>query len=59
MGIGVLSILINQWKVQQDDSLAVMKMEKNTGRETATQMAEILRGVMVGPNLGRHLDEKV
>lgn len=36
-----------------------MKMEKNTGRETATQMAEILRGVMVGPNLGRHLDEKV
>jgi hypothetical protein len=40
MDIGVLSIVMNQSKVQQSAGIAVMKMAMNTGKETANQETE-------------------
>ncbi|MCM0650456.1 YjfB family protein [Clostridium swellfunianum] len=58
MDIGALSIVMSQSKVQEAASLAVMKMAMNTGKESAAQMAEMLKNAVVDPNLGQHLDAK-
>jgi hypothetical protein len=59
MDIGALSIVMNQSKVQQSAGIAVMKMAMNTGKETATQMAEMMKNAAVDPNLGKNLDVRV
>ncbi|OFI06491.1 hypothetical protein CLOACE_09910 [Clostridium acetireducens DSM 10703] len=56
MDIAGLSIAMNQSKVQQDASLALMKMAMNTGKETAAQMTEMIEECCVNPNVGQHLD---
>lgn len=59
MDIGALSMVMNQSKVQNAANLSVMKMAMNTGKETATQMTEMLKNAAVDPNLGKHLDVRV
>ncbi|GAA0724285.1 YjfB family protein [Clostridium malenominatum] len=59
MDIAALSISMSQSKVQQAAKLAVMKIAMNTGKETATQMTEMLKNSAVDPNLGKHLDASV
>lgn len=56
MDIGALSMAMSQTKVQQETSLAVMKLAMNIGKETAKQMTEILKDFSVDPNLGHYLD---
>lgn len=58
MDIGALSMAISQSKVQEAAGIAVMKMAMNTGKETAAQMTEMLKGAAMDPNLGQHLDVK-
>lgn len=50
MDIGALSMAMSQSKVQQDAGIAVMKMAMNTGKETATQMTEMMKNVAVDTN---------
>jgi hypothetical protein len=59
MDIGAISMVINQSKVQQDAGIAVMKMAMNNSKETATQMAKMMKDVAIDPNLGYHLDVRV
>lgn len=59
MDIGVLSMVMSQTRVQESASISVMKMAMDTGKETATKMAEMIKNVTVDPNLGQHLDVKV
>lgn len=59
MDIAQLSMVMSQSRVQQSAGIAVMKMAMDTGKETATQMAEMIKNVDVNPNLGNHLDVSV
>lgn len=59
MDIGALSMVMSQSRVQELAGISVMKMAMETGKETATQMTEMMKSVAVDPNLGRHLDVKV
>ncbi len=59
MDIGVLSMVMSQSKVQDAASVAVMKMAMNSGKETASQVTEILKNTAVDTKLGNHLDRKV
>ncbi|MCB2288862.1 YjfB family protein [Clostridium sp. CS001] len=56
MDIGALSMVTSQSRVQELAGIAVMKMAMNTGKETATQMAEMLKNVAVDTNVGQNLD---
>jgi hypothetical protein len=56
MDIGALSMIMNQSRVQQSAGISVMKMAMDTGKETATQMAEMMENVAVDPNIGQNLD---
>ncbi|MPM62364.1 hypothetical protein SDC9_109230 [bioreactor metagenome] len=58
MDIGALSIAMSQSRVQESAGLAVMKMAMNRGKETSTQLTEMLKSAAVDPNLGNHLDTR-
>ncbi len=58
MDIGALSIAMSQSRVQEAAGLAVMKLAMNRGKETSTQLAEMLKSAAVDPNLGNHLDTR-
>lgn len=58
MDIAALSMVTSQSKVQEAAGIAVMKMAMNTGKETATQMTEMLKTTAVDPNLGQRLDTR-
>lgn len=59
MDIASLSMVLNQSKLQQASSIAVMKIAMNTGKETAAHMTEMLKNAAVDPNLGKNLDVSV
>ena len=56
MDIGALSMVMSQSRVQESAGIAVMKMAMDTGKETATQITEMMKNVAVDPNVGQHLD---
>ncbi|APC41160.1 putative motility protein [Clostridium estertheticum] len=56
MDIGVLSMVMSQSKVKESAGIAVMKMAMDTGKETATQMTEMIKNVAVDSNVGQNLD---
>lgn len=56
MDIAALSMAMNQSRVQESASIAVMKIAMNTGKDNATQMAEMISNLAVDPNLGNNLD---
>jgi hypothetical protein len=56
MDIAELSMIMSQSRVQQSAGIAVMKIAMDTGKENATQMAEIIKNSAVDQNLGQHLD---
>ena len=58
MDIGALSMIMSQSQVQQTAGLAVMKMAMDTGKETATQMTEMMKNVAVDTNVGQNLDTR-
>lgn len=58
MDIAGLSVAMNQSKVQDAASLAVMKLAMNTGKENAAQMTEMLQSAAVDPNRGQHIDTR-
>lgn len=51
MDIGALSMVMSQSRVQELAGISVMKMAMETGKETATQMTEMMKSVAVDPNL--------
>jgi hypothetical protein len=57
MDIAALSMVMSQSRVQESASIAVMKMAMDTGKETATQMTDMMKNVSVDPNLGQHFDK--
>ena len=59
MDIGELSMVMSQSNVQQSAGIAVIKMAMDTGKESATQMTEIMGNVVVDSNVGQHLDIRV
>lgn len=59
MDIPALSMIMSQSRVQESAGIAVMKMAMDTGKENATQMAEMIKNSAVDPNLGNHLDVSV
>jgi hypothetical protein len=56
MYIAQLSMIVSQSRVQQDASLAVMKIAINKGKETATQITEMLKNVAGDSNVGQFFD---
>jgi hypothetical protein len=58
MDIGALSMIMSQSKVQQSAGIAVMKMTMDTGKETATQMTEMIGKVAVDTSVGQNLDTR-
>ena len=56
MDIATLSMVISQSRVQESAGIAVMKMVMNTGKETDTQMTEMMKNVAVDTNVGQNLD---
>lgn len=56
MDIAALSMAMSQSRVQESAGIAVMKMAMNIGKETSNQMTEMMKNVVVDPNLGQHLD---
>ena len=56
MDIGALSMIMSQSIVQQSAGIAVIKMAMDTGKETATQMTEMMKNVAVDPKVGQNLD---
>lgn len=58
MDIAGLSVAMNQSKVQDAASLAVMKLAMNTGKENAAQMTEMLQSAAIDPNRGQRLDSR-
>ncbi|MBZ9635998.1 YjfB family protein [Clostridium sp. FP1] len=56
MDIAALSMITSQSRVQELAGISVMKMAMETGKETATQMTEMLKNVAVDTNVGQHLD---
>jgi hypothetical protein len=59
MDIGTLSMSMCQSRVQESAGIAVLKIAMNTGKETATQVTEMLKTAAIDPNLGNHLDVRV
>ncbi|MBC2396709.1 YjfB family protein [Clostridium tetanomorphum] len=58
MDIAGMSVAMNQNKLMEATSLAVMKIAMNTGKETAQAMTEMMEKSMT-PNLGQNLDIRV
>ena len=56
MDIAALSMVMSQSRVQESAGIAVMKMAMDTGKENATQMAEMMTNVAVNPNVGQNFD---
>jgi len=56
MDIGALSMIMSQSRVQQSAGISVMKMAMDSGKETATQMTEMMKNAAVDPNVGQNLD---
>lgn len=59
MDITALSMVMSQSRVKESAGISVIKMAMDTGKETATQMTEMMKGITVEPNLGNHLDVRV
>ena len=59
MDIAAMSIGMHQASLQSVVSISVMKMAMDTGKETATQMTEMIKNVAVDSNLGNHIDVSV
>ena len=59
MDIAAPSMVMNQSRVQESASIAVMKIALDTGKETATQITEMMGNVSVDPNLGNNQDVTV
>lgn len=59
MDIEALSMVMSQSKVQESAGIAVMKIAMDTGKETATQITEMMKNIAVDPNVGQHLDIRV
>jgi hypothetical protein len=58
MDIAGASMVMNQSKLMDQASLAVMKIAMNTGKENAQAMTDMLER-SVSPNLGQNLDIRV
>lgn len=58
MDIAALSIHLNQAKVSQETSIAVMKLAMETGKQTANEIVKMIEK-SVDPNLGRIIDVSV
>ena len=58
MDIAALSINLNQAKVAQETSLAVMKLAMETGKQTVNETVKMIEK-SVDPNLGRIIDVSV
>jgi hypothetical protein len=58
MDIAALSINLNQAKIAQETSLAVMKLAIETGKQTANETVKMIEK-SVNPNLGRIIDVSV
>jgi len=56
MDIAALSMVMSQSKAQSAVGIAVMKMAMDTGKETGTQMTEMMKNVAVDTNVGQNLD---
>lgn len=54
MDVAELSIVMSQSSAQQSSGIVAMKMD--TGKETASQMTEMMKNVAADPNLGNHID---
>ncbi|MFA9397292.1 MAG: YjfB family protein [Clostridiaceae bacterium] len=59
MDIGALSMIMSQSKVQESAGIAVMKMAMDTGKESATQLTEMIGDVAIDSNLGQQFDVTV
>ncbi|CDF57650.1 YjfB family protein [Thermobrachium celere] len=58
MDIAALSINLNQAKVVQETSLAVMKLAMDTGKQTADETIKMIQK-SIDSNLGKILDISV
>ena len=58
MDIGALSMIMSQSRVQQSACVAVMKRAMDTGKQTATQITEIMKNAAVDTNVGQNLDTR-
>ena len=58
MDIAALSMAMSQSRVKESAGISVMKMAMDTGKETATQMTEMMKNVAVDPDLGQRLDTR-
>ena len=56
MDIDALSIAMSQSRVQQSVGISLAKIAMDTGKESASQMTEMLKSSAVDPNLGQNLD---
>lgn len=56
MDIAALSMILNQSRVQQSTSTAVMKLAIDTAKQNATQTTEMMNIISINPNLGNNLD---
>ena len=56
MDIAALSMVMSQSTVQESAGIAVMKMAMDTGKQSASQMTQIMSNVAVDPNIGQNLD---
>lgn len=59
MDIAALSMVISQSKVQEAAGISVMKMAMNRGKESGTQMIEMMQSLAVDTNLGQNLDVRL
>lgn len=50
---------MSQFRVQESAGIAVLKKAMESGRETATNMTEIMKEIVVDPNLGNNIDVSV
>lgn len=55
MEVAALSINLNQVKVAQETSLAVMKLVMDTGKQTANETVKMIEK-SIDPNLGKIID---
>lgn len=58
MDIAALSINLNQAKVAQEASIAVMKLAMETGKQTANEQVKMIEK-SIDPNLGKIIDVSV
>ena len=56
MEIGSLSIAMSQARVQQEVSIAVVKMAIDTGKENETMLKDLMKDIALEPNLGNNID---